>query len=52
MKTNDVKVVHDEKSLYDLVNKCADGCVVENDNHFDVGENVKSLSRPLRFENA
>jgi len=43
MKTNDVKVVHDEKSLYDLVKKFSEGCVVEDDNHFDMGEDVKTL---------
>ena len=43
MKTIDVKVVHDEDTLYDLVKKIAQGCVVEDDNHFDVGEDVKPL---------
>ena len=43
MKTIDVKVLHDEDSLQDLVKKFAEGCVVEDDNHFDVGEDLKPL---------
>lgn len=43
MKTIDAKVVHDEDSVQDLVKKFADGCVVEDENHFDVGQDVQCL---------
>jgi len=43
MKTVDAKFVHDEVSLQDLVKKFTEGCIVKDDNHFDVGEEVKPL---------
>ena len=42
-KTFDAKVVHDEDSLQYLVKKFTKGCVVDDNIHFDVGEDVKPL---------
>jgi len=36
MKTVDAEVVHDEDNLRALVKKFVKGCLVEDDNHFEV----------------
>ena len=43
MKTIDAKVVFDEDSIQGLVKKFVEGCVVNDYNYFDVGEDVKPL---------
>jgi len=43
MKTVDAKVVYDEDNLQALVRKFVEGCVVRDDNHFEVGGGCQAL---------